>query len=59
MQAWRVSELVTLPVDEAVALLAPHEEYILKGKLDGPNVPGAAGAAAAATAAAAAYTKSK
>ena len=51
VQAWRVSELVTLTVEEAVALLTPYEEYILKGKLDGPNVPGAQGATAAAAAA--------
>ena len=54
VQAWRVSELVTLTVEEAVALLTPYEEYILKGKLDGPHVPGAQGAAAAAAAATAA-----
>ena len=42
MQAWRVSELVSLLEDDAVALLRPHEEYILKGKVADGGVAAAA-----------------
>ena len=43
VQAWRVSELVSLPEDDAVALLRPHEEYILKGKVAAGDKSGGGG----------------